>query len=410
MDRIAKLLTVVLVSAMLMSVAFISGFVAHGYMNAEGNPLATLSTSGTTASQPATDTHPDNFDIFWEAWNILTREFYGDLPQGKQVTYAAIRGVLATLDDPNTILVEPQTHKRQEEQLEGEYGGIGAFVSTNDAGDIIIVSPIDDTPASRAGLQADDVILEVDGESIAGMDLTEAVELIKGPVGTEVTLTILRAGEEEPREITLTRERIPDPTVDHRMIEGTSVGYIRISFFSARTPDELATAINDLNEQGMEQLILDLRSNPGGLLDSAIKVASEFIGDGVIAYQQMSNGDRKELTARRGGAALDIPLVVLVNDGSASASEIVAGAIQDRGRGTLIGRQTFGKGTVQIPFELSDGASLHVTIAHWLTPDETDINEGGLEPDIWVELEEGDQQFVDDSQIDRAVEYLQTEE
>lgn len=410
MDRVAKILTVVLISAMLMSVAFISGFVTHGYMNASGNPLATLATSDTTTTQSTNDTRPGNFDVFWEAWDILKREFYGDLPQGKQVTYAAIRGVLSTLGDPNTILVEPQAHELQEEQLEGEYGGIGAFVTTNDAGEIVIVSPIDDTPASRAGLQADDVILEVDGESITGMDLNEAVDLIKGPVGTEVTLTILRAGEEEPRDITLTREKIPDPTVDHRMIEGTNVGYIRVSFFSARTPDELTTALDELRDQGMQGLILDLRSNPGGLLDSAVKVTSEFIGDGVIAYQQTSDGERKELTAQRGGTALDIPLVVLVNDGSASASEIVAGAIQDRGRGTLIGRQTFGKGTVQIPFELSDGASLHVTIAHWLTPDETDINEGGLEPDIWVELEEDDQQFVDDSQIDRAVEYLQDEE
>lgn len=409
MERLAKILTVALIAAMLMSVAFVSGFVVHGYVSVRGTPLASLSPASGSA-EAAPDVRPDNFDIFWQAWDILKREYYGDLPQGKQVTYAAIRGVLATLNDPNTILVEPEAHEREEEQLQGKFGGIGAFVSTNEQGQIVIVSPIDGTPAARADLRADDILLEVDGTSLSGMKLTEAVNRIRGPVGTEVTLTVLRPGQEEPFTITLTREKIPDPTVEYHMIENTDIGYVRISFFSARTPQEIETALEELRTQDAQRLILDLRSNPGGLLDSAVEVASRFLSEGVIAYQQKSDGTREALRVRGQGRATELPLVVLVDDGSASASEIVAGAIQDHGRGPLIGRPTFGKGTVQIPFELSDGASLHVTVAHWLTPDGKDISADGLAPDIWIDLDDDDVKFVDDSQIGRAIEYLQSGE
>ncbi len=404
MERLARLVTVALLMLFFTTMAFLAGFVAHAYVAVAGNPLP-LAKGKAGASNPL---RPDNFDVFWEAWDILKEEFYGPLPQGKEVTYAAIRGVLAALDDPNTILVEPTDRELEEDQFRGEFGGIGAYVTMNDQGQLVIVSPIDGTPAARAGLQPDDIILEVDGQPIAGMDLNEAVALIRGPVGTEVTLTILRPGQDEPFTITLVRERIPTPTVEYRMIENTDIGYVRLSFFSERTPGELDKALDELKQAGARQLILDLRNNPGGLLDSSIEVASDFLSPGtVVAYQQFKDGSRETHVARRGGKALEMPLVVLVNDGSASASEIVAGAIQDHERGILVGRQTFGKGTVQVAYELSDGASLHVTVAHWLTPSGRDLSEEGLVPDIWVDLEEEDVLFVDDAQLRRAIEYLQ---
>ncbi len=405
MERAARLITVALLVILFTTVSFVAGFVAHAYVATANVSLPIGDRAGNNGLRP------ENFDIFWEAWEILKREFYGELPEGQEVTYAAIRGVLAALGDPNTILVEPVERELEQDQFRGEFGGIGAFVTMNEQGQLVIVSPIDDTPAARAGLQADDIILEVDGQPLTGKDLNEAVSLIRGPVGTQVTLTILRPGEDEPFTVTLTRERIPTPTVEYRLIEGTDIGYMRLSFFSERTPQEVDQAIEALEEEGATQLILDLRNNPGGLLDSAIEVASDFLEPGtVVAYQQFKDGSRETHTALRGDRVVEWPMAVLVNDGSASASEIVAGAIQAHGRGVLIGRQTFGKGTVQIPYELSDGSSLHVTVAHWLTPDENDLSEEGLVPDIWVDLEEEDQIFVDDAQLRRAIEYLQTGE
>jgi carboxyl-terminal processing protease len=215
---------------------------------------------------------------------------------------------------------------------------------------------------------------------------------------------MMRPVNQQVFSVTLTREKIPDPTVDHDMIPDTDIGYIRMRFFSARTPDELRKAIIDLQTEGATRLILDLRNNPGGLLDSAIATASEFMHEGVVAYQQQKDGTRNEHRVQSGGSATDIPLIVLVNGGSASASEILAGALQDSGRARLIGEKTFGKGTVQIPFTLSDGSSLHVTIAHWLTPNGTDLSHQGLTPDISVEISEADRTAGKDPQLEQAIE------
>ncbi|MGH2542099.1 MAG: S41 family peptidase, partial [Ardenticatenaceae bacterium] len=349
---------------------------------------------------------PANFRIFYEALGLLEDEFYGTLPEGQQVPYSAIRGVLARLNDPNTILVEPVAHEREQEQLEGEFGGIGAQVTANEQGQLVIVAPILDTPAANADLRPNDIILEVDGTVVTGMPLDEAVELIRGPVGTEVTLLIQRADEDESFTVTLVRAKIPDPTVDHAMVEGTDTGYIGLRFFSARTADELRAAIEALKAEGAQKFILDLRNNPGGLLDAAIGASSAFIGDGVIAYQQRNDGTKSPLEATGNPIALDEPLVVLINEGSASASEILAGALQSYERATLVGTPSYGKGTVQIPYTLSDGSSLHVTIAHWLTPDGTDLSSGGLTPDVQVETTEEQRQANVDPVFEKAVELL----
>lgn len=404
MRSVAKGCVMAVLAATMVLIAFVAGFATNSYYSVRAVPASAALSTTDTPSQAAA---PANFGVFWEAWDLLKKEFYGELPQGQEVTYAAIRGILSTLGDPNTVLVEPVQHQREKEEFSGEFGGIGAFVATNEQGQLVIVAPIDDTPAARADLRADDIILKVDGKEITGLSQDEAVNLIRGPVGTEVTLEVLRPGQENPFTVTLTREKIPDPTVDHSIIEGTDIGYIRLRFFSARTPDELDKALTDLQTEGATKLILDLRNNPGGLLDSAVAAASQFLDGGVVAYQQSKDGTRQELTVQKDGLARDIPLVVLVNEGSASASEILAGAFQDRERAKLVGHQTFGKGTVQIPFTLSDGSSLHVTIAHWLTPNGTDLSEEGLSPDVWVDISEEDRQAGRDPQFERALDLIQ---
>jgi carboxyl-terminal processing protease len=250
----------------------------------------------------------------------------------------------------------------------------------------------------------------VDGTVIQGMPVDQAVELIRGPVGTEVTLLIQRASEDESFTVTLTRETIPDITVDFTMVEGTEIGYIGMRFFSARTPEELNNAITELRGQGATKFILDLRHNPGGLLDAALATSSTFIGDGVIAFKQYNDGTREPLEARGNPLAPDEPMVVLIDEGSASASEILAGALQSYDRARLVGTTSYGKGTVQIPYTLSDGSSLHVTVAHWLTPDGTDLSSEGLTPDEVVETTEAQIQAGEDPVYARAIELLEAEE
>lgn len=391
---------------------FLAGFLGASLFSSpfDWNRDAATAQAGSSDGSTTASAAPTDFEVFDEAMGVLRREFYGELPQGQQVPYSAIRGVVGRLSDPNTVFVEPELHQRETEQFQGEFGGIGAQVNANEEGFLVIVSPIVDTPAARAGLQPDDIILEVDGTVVQGMPVDQAVELIRGPVGTEVTLLIQRAGEEESFSVTLTRETIPDITVDFVMVEGTEIGYIGMRFFSARTPTELENAITELRGQGATRFILDLRHNPGGLLDAALATSSTFIGDGVIAFKQFNDGRREPLEARGNPLAPDEPLVVLIDEGSASASEILAGALQSYDRAMLVGTTSYGKGTVQIPYTLSDGSSLHVTVAHWLTPDGTDLSSEGLTPDEVVETTEAQIQAGEDPVYDRAIELLEAEE
>lgn len=381
---------------------FAAGFVVNAYRHSAVSEVPVSS-----ASVDSISTTPDNFNVLYEALGLMRNEFYGDVPNQQDLNYAAIQGVLNRLDDQNTILVEPPDHEKERERFQGEFGGIGAQVSSNEQEQLIIVAPIDDTPAARADLRANDIVLEVDGESIEGLSLNEAVDIIRGPVGTEVTLLILRSGE-EPFSVTLVRDTIPDVTVFHSMLEDPdNIGYIRIGFFSARTTSELENAIVELQQEGAKKLILDLRNNPGGLLDAAIGTSSQFIGDGVIAYQLFNDGTQAPLEATGKAIAIEEPMMVLVNQGSASASEILAGALQASGRATLVGSQSYGKGTVQIPYTLQDQSSLHVTIAHWLTPDGIDLSEDGLIPELYVEPTEEQLQAGEDPAFTKAVEALE---
>jgi carboxyl-terminal processing protease len=344
--------------------------------------------------------------VLQEAWDLLDAEFYGELPSPEERVYAAIRGMLDTLDDEYTSFSEPSIAAIRRADASGEFEGIGALVTMNDDSILEIVETFSDSPAEDAGLRQGDLVLAVDGESIVGFGIFDAITLIRGPEGTEVELSIKR-GDADPFQVRIVRARLDIPIIESRMLDD-GIGYVRLFDFSRMATTRLEEALEELFDQGAAALILDLRGNPGGFLDQAVQVADVFLDEGLILVERRSDGQQEEFTSTNEGIAQDVPLVVLVNGGSASASEIVAGAIQDRGRGTLIGEMTFGKGSVQLLHTLSDGSELRVTIARWFTPADLAIHGEGLTPDIEIPVTQEDQDAGLDPQLERAVEHLKT--
>jgi carboxyl-terminal processing protease len=345
-----------------------------------------------------------SFDLFWEAWELIQRDYYGDLPSEEEMTDGAIRGAVDSLGDPYTAYIEPQRAEISRENMSGAFEGIGAYVDMRD-GQLIIVSPFEGQPAEQAGLRRDDIVLQVDDTPIENMSIYEAIDLIRGPAGTSVRLTILREGE-EILEVEVTRARIDIPVVESEMRED-GIAYVRLISFSSEATARLAERLEALLDENPSGLILDLRSNPGGLLSEAVLTAGLFLPqDEVILIERFKDGTEHTYRSPNPPVALEVPMVVLVDAGSASASEIVAGALQDHDRATLIGETTFGKGSVQLPHELSNGAELRVTVARWFTPADRAIHGEGLEPDITVEYTVEDNEAGQDPQLDRAVEYL----
>jgi carboxyl-terminal processing protease len=346
-----------------------------------------------------------DFSVFWEAWRVVNEHFYGDTSDETARIYGAIKGSLEALDDPYTLFVEPQQREREQEELRGSFWGIGAWVDKSPDGRILL-TPIDDQPAARAGILAGDELIAVDDEPITpDIPFDDVLAMVRGQAGQIALLTVRRAGVDEPLTFEVKREEIVTPSITYKLL-APDVGYIKLSIFNERTGDELRDAVLDLREQGAVQYIIDLRNNGGGLLNAAIDVASQFLEDGVVMYERRSNGEEKTYQVKGRGVLREEPIAFLVNGGTASASEIVAGAIQDYGRGKLIGTETFGKASVQLIFDLSDSSSLHVTNAHWLTPNRQEIDRVGLVPDIEVELTDQDRQEGRDPQLARAVAYL----
>jgi carboxyl-terminal processing protease len=348
------------------------------------------------------------FGVFWEAWNLVNDHFIGDSTDETARTYGAIQGSLRALRDPYTVFIEPQERDREEEQLRGSFGGIGAYVERTDDGRILL-TPMADQPAARAGILEGDELIAVDGVPITpDMPFDDVLAMVRGEVGDVVRLTVRREASADPVTFEVKRAEIVTPSVSWELLPN-GVGYIKLAIFGERTSDELENAIGELRDQGVTQYIVDLRDNGGGLLPAAIDVASQFLSDGVVMYERKSDGEEKPFPVKGRGMALDEPLVVLVNGATASASEIVAGAIQDYDRGKLVGAATFGKASVQLVFELSDGSSLHVTNARWLTPRRYEIEGAGLKPDVEVEFSDADRQAGRDPQLDRAIAVLQEE-
>lgn len=348
------------------------------------------------------------FAPFWEAWDIAHQQYVDQPVDDVAMMRGAISGMLEALGDQHTSYMDPDQFIQANIPMDGEYEGIGAWVDPN-AEYLTIVSPMPDSPAEEAGLKPGDEIVAVDGEDMTGIDGNLVIRRVLGPAGTEVVLTIRREGEAELFDVTVTRAKITIPSIEYRIVEEhENIGYIQIISFAQETRGELRDAIKEVKSQNVDGIIIDLRYNGGGYLRSAVEVASEFIGEGVILYEDYGDDEGlKEFTARRGGKATDIPLVFLVNEGSASASEIVAGAIQDHERAPLVGVTTFGKGSVQNWVELSnEQGALRVTIARWLTPDKRQIHETGLEPDYVVEFTEEDYENEVDPQLDKALEVM----
>ncbi len=329
---------------------------------------------------------PEELKVIWEAWDILSQEYVDTSKlDSEELVAGAVRGMLSVLDDPQTAYVEPETMRSSfGDMFRGDFEGIGAHVQINAAGKIVIVSPIAGSPAEAAGIRPGDIILEVDGESIEGWGLLDVVSLIRGPKGTKVTLLIKHLLALDPVEITITRGVIELSTVLLRSEPGEKFPHIRITEFYPNTVDQLREMLQQVQRDGAEGIILDLRNNPGGPLQSVVDVASQFLDDGLVLYVQRGDGRRTDWRVRQGGVALDIPLVMLVNDGSGSASEVLAGALQDHGRATIIGATTFGKGSVNTLRELSNGAGLYLTTAYWYTPSGRLIDREGIPPDIEV--------------------------
>ena len=345
------------------------------------------------------------FQPFWEAWNIVHDEYVDQPVDDLALMQGAIRGMIDALGDDHSSYMDPKTYQDANDSLAGEYEGIGAWVDTT-ADYLTIISPIPGSPADKAGIEPGDKIIAIDGDDLTGIDAELVRQRVLGPAGSTVILTVAREGESEPLEFSITRDKIVIKSATGEMLEN-NIGYVQITTFGDKTTPELRAALAELMAQNPKGLVIDLRNNGGGYLQTSVEVASEFIGDGVILYEQYGDGERTTYRALTDGQATEIPLIVLINEGTASASEIVAGAIQDYGRGKLVGVTSYGKGSVQnwVPLNNNQGA-VRVTIAKWLTPNERTIHGEGLQPDVEVERTDEERQSDIDSQLEKAIEVL----
>jgi len=340
-------------------------------------------------------------EVVQEAWDIIYRDYVDrDHLEPHELSRGAIEGMIEALDDPYSSYLEPETYEIGLSGLEGEIEGIGAQVGMKEE-KLTIISPIPDSPADQAGLKPEDVVLEIEGESTAGMSLVEAVLKIRGPKGTTVTLLIQHKDEAEPVEVSIVRATIELSSVMVEMME--DIARIRITHFSKRTATELEAKLSEIEQAKARAVILDLRGNPGGILETVIQVASQFLKEGVVLKVVDNQGEQTVFEVKPKEVVNELPMVVLVNEFSASGSEVLAGALQDHGRATVAGARTYGKGSVNVPRQLQDGSGLYITTARWLTPDGRRIEGEGIEPDIQLELE-------GEEAIQWAIDYLENKQ
>lgn len=376
------------------------------------------------SKEPPAEITTVDFSQFWNVWQRLQQNYYDKSKLDSQkMLNGAIEGLVQSLGDPFTIYLPPSQNNNFKQGLAGQFSGIGAELGTKDK-DIIVISPLDASPAQKAGVKAGDIILKVDSESTIGWTLSQAVEKIRGPKDTVVTLTVLHRNEKKDTEIKIKRnvitvksvtgyvKKVKDiENINEKLKEKNenSLVYIRLSQFGDETNKDWVALIDKLkpqseNEKNFKGIILDLRNNPGGFLSDAVFVASEFLPSGnAVVLEETGSFERRSLNVSREGKFLEVPVIVLINKGSASASEIVAGALQDHDRAKLIGETSFGKGTIQQAEDFGNGAGIHITIAKWLTPNGTWVNEKGLTPDINVPLSSNDKTDV---ALEKAIEEL----
>jgi carboxyl-terminal processing protease len=377
-------------TGLVLSAVFVTGFIIRGRV-----PVT---------AEEKTD---NEFPLLTEVRGLLQANYLREIPPQRDMEYGAIRGYLAQLNDPYTFFVDPPVAQSESEVLAGQYGGIGVQVTRNEQGEFVLY-PFRDGPAAAAGIKDGDVLVAVNGAEINLAERPDVVDqLLRGEVGEGrgVTVTVRTPGAEEARDYFIEFAVVQVPSVIWRPLdEDPAIGYIQVIRFTSRTPDELREAVLDLESQDVQAWVLDLRGNSGGLLQESVEVASEFLGSGVVFYEVSRTGETATEVVP-GGEAADKPLVALVNGGTASAAELVAGAIRDNGRGILIGQKTYGKGSVQLIFRLADESSIHITSSEWYTPSKMPLDGQGLEPDIaMIPAEDGR-----DVELGEAVRYLQTE-
>ena len=417
MNNALKYIFAALVVIVLVLGSFAGGFVTGHLVPFVGipgipgleQPAVTTAPTISPEQQSATPTEMQTlFAPFWEAWTLVHENYVDQPVDDIALMRGAINGMMQALGDKHSTYMDPKTYEQANSKLEGkEYEGIGAYVDITTKY-LTITSPMPGSPAERAGLQPGDQVVAINGEDMTGIIAEVARSKVLGPAGTSVHLTILREGQDALLEFDVMREKITVKSATGKMLEN-DIAYIQITTFGAKTTSELLETLTTLMAQNPKGIILDLRNNGGGYLQTSVEVISQFAGEGVALYEQYGDGSRKTYDVLPGGMATDtkIPMVVLINEGSASASEIVAGALQDYGRAKLVGVVSYGKGSVQswIPLSGENGA-VRITIAKWLTPNEHTIHEIGLTPDVFVEMTLEDYKANRDPQLDAAIETL----
>lgn len=345
-----------------------------------------------------------DFSLFWEVWNMVDTMYLERPVDHQKMVYGAISGMVSALDDPYTTFLQPKVNKAMTDALNGSYQGIGAELSLKDS-HLIVVAPLDGSPAKSAGLKAGDKILAINGETTFGLSVEEAVLKIRGDAGTKVTLKV-QTTDTDPRDMEITRGVITVSSVKWED-KGDGIAYIRVSRFGGETDRDWSKAIDEINTQmkELDSVIVDVRGNPGGYLQSAIYLAGEFYKDDVVVYQEDPSGKQIPLETNRIGMLNKVPgIFVLIDEGSASASEILAGALKVKRQATLVGKKSFGKGTIQDAKDFKDGSGVHITIAKWLMPDKNWVHKKGITPDVEVEITKEDIEKQHDSQLEKAIE------
>jgi carboxyl-terminal processing protease len=414
-NKTIKIVIGIFVVVILLSGSFAGGFITGHLMPSNGqlpfsNDIPTPYVPSTVAPEQQASTPSELqtlFTPFWETWNIIHDQYVDQPVDDVKLMQGAINGMMEALGDKHSTFMDPQTYESANAELAGSYEGIGAYVDTT-ADYLTIISPIPGSPAEKAGLQSGDKIIKIDGEDMTGVDGELARRKVLGPAGSTVIITVSRKDAPEPLEFSIVRDKIVVKSATGKMLEN-DIAYVQVNTFGDNTTRELIATLTELMVQNPRGLVLDLRNNGGGYLQTSVEVVSQFASEseGVVLYEKFGDGNQNEFKVLPGGLATEIPMVVLINEGSASASEITAGALQDYGRAKLIGVVSYGKGSVQnwIPLSNDQGA-VRVTIAKWFTPNDNTIEGIGLTPDVYVTMTEEDYKANLDPQLDAAVETL----
>ncbi len=408
-DAVARQYAFGIVVALAVTVSFMAGVFIGDLRQTEAKTQAVVA-QGKVLNQNATpdfETHNVDFSAFWDIWKTVKTRHVGDPTSDVKMFYGAIAGMVASVGDPYTVFFDPEYAQKFNKELSGEFEGIGAEIGMKN-NDLTVIAPLPNSPADKAGIKAGDRIVGIDGKDATGMIVDEAVSLIRGAAGTKVKLMIVREGLKVPKEIEITRAKIVEESVTWKVDKfGTKrVAHITITHFNDKTTAKFAEAVRSVLLEDPAGVVLDIRNNPGGYLDAAVSVAGEWINHDVIVTEKFGDGTKKPYLSEGLSRLADVPTVVLINGGSASASEIVAGALQDDGKAKLVGEKSFGKGSVQDYSEFADGSALKLTVALWYTPKDHNINHDGIKPDVEVKYTPADFDAGNDPQYNKAVEML----